>query len=144
MADKTKHGDKTDRKRVNLALQGGGSHGAFAWGVLDRLLEDERIEIEGLVGTSAGAMNAAVTANGLMEGGNAGARTALRRFWSAVSARGAYSIDAAVMARPVERAGQSRLRPRLDRDGPHLAHALAVSNEPRQLSSTARDPRRAD
>ena len=56
---------KAGRKTINLALQGGGSHGAFAWGALDRILEDERIVIEGIVGTSAGAMNAVVTAYGL-------------------------------------------------------------------------------
>ena len=50
-------------KRINLALQGGGSHGAFTWGVLDRLLEDERLEIEGISGTSAGAMNAGALAS---------------------------------------------------------------------------------
>jgi len=71
-------------KTINLALQGGGSHGAFAWGVLDRLLEDERIGIEGVVGTSAGAMNAAVLAYGLAIGGNAGARETLRAFWTRV------------------------------------------------------------
>jgi NTE family protein len=65
-------------KSINLALQGGGSHGAFAWGVLDRLLEDERIEIEGVVGTSAGAMNAAVLSYGLTIGGNEGARARSR------------------------------------------------------------------
>lgn len=79
------------RKSVNLALQGGGSHGAFTWGVLDRLLEDGRIAIEGIVGTSAGAMNAAITAYGLVEGGNEGARAALRRFWQTVASRGIYS-----------------------------------------------------
>ena len=62
------------RKQVTLALQGGGSHGAFTWGVLDRLLEDERIEIEGISGASAGAINAAVLAHGLTVGGRAGAR----------------------------------------------------------------------
>jgi NTE family protein len=82
----------TGQKHVNLALQGGGSHGAFAWGVVDKLLEDARIVIEGIVGTSAGAMNATVVAHGLMEDGNDGARKALRRFWQAVSAKGAYSI----------------------------------------------------
>jgi NTE family protein len=66
---------------VELALQGGGSHGAFTWGVLDRLLEEERIEIAGVSGTSAGAMNAVVLAAGLLEGGREGAREALRRFW---------------------------------------------------------------
>jgi NTE family protein len=84
--------DGSDGKTINLALQGGGSHGAFAWGVLDRLLEDERIGIEGIVGTSAGAMNAAVTAYGLTLGGNEGARMALAKFWEAVSERAACSI----------------------------------------------------
>ncbi len=72
-------------RRIDLALQGGGAHGAFTWGVLDRLLEDERIEIDALSGTSAGAMNAVVLADGLMAGGRQGAREALRRFWSRVS-----------------------------------------------------------
>ncbi|MDX1434165.1 MAG: patatin-like phospholipase family protein [Gammaproteobacteria bacterium] len=72
-------------KPVNLALQGGGAHGAFTWGVLDRMLEDGRVCIEGISGTSAGAMNAVVAADGLMAGGNEGARAALRRFWRAVA-----------------------------------------------------------
>jgi NTE family protein len=75
------------RHRVNLALQGGGVHGAFTWGVLDRLLEDERIEIEAISGSSAGALNAAVLAYGLIQGGRAGARDALRHFWSQVADR---------------------------------------------------------
>ena len=61
------------KKRVNLALQGGGSHGAFTWGVLDTILSDERIEIDAISGTSAGAMNAVVVADGLMENGRDGA-----------------------------------------------------------------------
>jgi NTE family protein len=73
------------RKKINLALQGGGAHGAFAWGVIDRLLEDERLEIDGIVGTSAGAMNAAVTACGLAQGGPAGAREKLYEFWKRIS-----------------------------------------------------------
>lgn len=84
--------DRADRKTVNLALQGGGSHGAFAWGALDRVLEDERIVIEGIVGTSAGAMNAVVTAYGLTLGGNEGARRSLRSFWESVAEKGACSI----------------------------------------------------
>ena len=72
-------------KRINLALQGGGAHGAFTWGVLDRLLEDERVEIEAISGTSAGAMNAVVAAEGLVEGGRDRARAQLREFWKAVS-----------------------------------------------------------
>ncbi|HZW12426.1 MAG TPA: patatin-like phospholipase family protein [Noviherbaspirillum sp.] len=57
------------RKLITLALQGGGSHGAFTWGVLDRLLEDRRIDVEGISGASAGAMNAVVLAHGLTIGG---------------------------------------------------------------------------
>lgn len=68
-------------KKINLALQGGGSHGAFTWGVLDTLLSDGRIEIEGISGTSAGAMNAVVTAYGLSLGGNEKAREKLAEFW---------------------------------------------------------------
>ena len=75
-------------KKINLALQGGGSHGAFTWGVLDTLLADGRVEIDGISGTSAGAMNAAVTAYGLSIGGNAGARQKLREFWNRVSEAG--------------------------------------------------------
>jgi NTE family protein len=73
------------RRRIDLALQGGGSHGAFTWGVLDRLLEEEWLEIAGVSGTSAGAMNAVALAAGLMEGGRVGAQAALRRFWEKVA-----------------------------------------------------------
>ena len=73
------------RKKINLALQGGGAHGAFAWGVIDRLLEDGRIDIEAVVGTSAGAMNAAVTAYGLAAGGPELAREKLGEFWGKIS-----------------------------------------------------------
>lgn len=70
---------------VDLALQGGGSHGAFTWGVLDRLLEESWLKIEGISGTSAGAMNAAVLAHGFRVGGAEGARDALEGFWRKVS-----------------------------------------------------------
>ncbi|SHK59451.1 patatin-like phospholipase family protein [Halomonas caseinilytica] len=80
-----------ERKRIDLALQGGGSHGALTWGVLDRLLEDERLEIVGISGTSAGAMNAVVLADGLHRNGRDGAREALRTFWEAVSAAARFS-----------------------------------------------------
>ncbi len=73
------------QKSINLALQGGGAHGAFTWGVLDALLEDGRIDIDGLSATSAGAMNASVYAYGMMCGGNDGARLALHNFWQDVS-----------------------------------------------------------
>jgi len=70
---------------INLALQGGGAHGAFTWGVLDYLLEDGRLQYDGISGTSAGAMNAVVFANGLLKGGADGARQALAEFWASVA-----------------------------------------------------------
>lgn len=70
---------------IDLALQGGGSHGAFTWGVLDRLLEEPRLRVDGISGTSAGAMNAVVLAHGLTQAGPAGARQALDQFWRRVS-----------------------------------------------------------
>jgi NTE family protein len=73
---------------IELALQGGGAHGAFTWGVLDRLLEEPSIEFAGISGASAGAMNAVVLASGLCHGGREGARKALRDFWTKVSAAG--------------------------------------------------------
>ncbi|MDX2266366.1 MAG: patatin-like phospholipase family protein [Hyphomicrobiales bacterium] len=78
-------------KLINLALQGGGAHGAFTWGVLDRLLEDGRIRIEAISGTSAGAMNAVVLADGLAKGGYDGAREALAKFWRDISDATRYS-----------------------------------------------------
>jgi NTE family protein len=104
MAKKTFHHDDKERdcgcpqsessyapcaKVINMALQGGGAHGAYAWGVIDRLLEDGRIEVEGLCGTSAGSMNAVVFAYGNMNDGRGGAREALYNFWKAVSRVGA-------------------------------------------------------
>lgn len=72
---------------VNLALQGGGSHGAFTWGVLDRLLEEPGLRFEGVTGTSAGAMNAACLASGLARGGAGEARATLARFWTGLGER---------------------------------------------------------
>lgn len=80
-------------KRINLALQGGGAHGAFTWGVLDRILEDERIEIAAMSGTSAGAMNGAALKAGLATGGREGAKENLDWFWEQV---GAVTDDALV------------------------------------------------
>src|SRR5438093_2779887 len=75
-------------KLINLALQGGGAHGAFTWGVLDRLLEDGRFAISGISGTSAGAMNAVMLADGLARGGPDEARKRLAEFWRAASLSG--------------------------------------------------------
>jgi len=74
-----------ERRVVNLALQGGGSHGAFAWGVLDRLLEEETLHFEGVSGTSAGAVNAVVLVDGFADRGREGAKEALRSYWQRVS-----------------------------------------------------------
>ncbi len=79
------------RKIVNLALQGGGSHGAYAWGALEALIEDERIEIGAISGASAGAMNAVVYADGFTESGRDGARRKLHDFWLSVSQEGSLS-----------------------------------------------------
>jgi NTE family protein len=75
----------SEPKRISLALQGGGAHGAFTWGVLDQLLADERLVIDGISGTSAGAMNGAMVAYGYANGGRDGARAALERFWRRIS-----------------------------------------------------------
>ncbi|WP_282039250.1 patatin-like phospholipase family protein [Halomonas alimentaria] len=85
----------SETKRIDLALQGGGAHGAFTWGVMDRLLEEGRLEIEGISGTSAGAMNGVVMADALTRGDRDTARQALHDFWQAVSRAG--------MASPIRR-----------------------------------------
>ena len=79
------------QKMVNLALQGGGAHGAFTWGVLDRLLEDGRIGVEAISGTSAGAVNSVALVDGFMRGGHDGAREALHKLWEEIAHIGAFS-----------------------------------------------------
>lgn len=76
------------KKTLNLALQGGGAHGAFTWGVLDALLEERDLELEAITATSAGSMNAAALISGYVKGGRQGARNALEGFWHAVSQAG--------------------------------------------------------
>jgi NTE family protein len=100
---------------VDLALQGGGSHGAFTWGVLDRLLEEPWIRIEAISGTSAGAMNAAVLVDGWSRGGADGARAALDAYWRRVSRAAAFS--------PLQRSPLERLMGRwtLDTSPAYLA-----------------------
>ena len=78
----------SNKKKINLALQGGGAHGAFTWGALDHLLSDERVDIEGISGTSAGAINAVMLADGLARGGPEEARKRLAEFWRAASRDG--------------------------------------------------------
>ena len=86
-----KHVHTKKQKTVNLALQGGGAHGAFTWGVLDKLLEDGRIGIDGVCATSAGTMNACALAWGMHKGGNEKARQALHDFWHNISIAGKKS-----------------------------------------------------
>ena len=81
-------GHRTNAKKINLALQGGGAHGAFTWGVLEHLLSDERLAIEGISGTSAGAVNAVMLADGLARGGREEASKRLADFWRAASRDG--------------------------------------------------------
>jgi NTE family protein len=94
---------------IDLALQGGGSHGAFTWGVLDRLLEESRFSIVAISGTSAGAMNAAVLADGWTQGGAEGARAALEKYWEKVSRAAEFS--------PLQRSPLDRLMGRWSLDG---------------------------
>lgn len=82
---------RRDPLNIDLALQGGGAHGAYTWGVLNRILEEDWLTIEAISGTSAGAMNAAVLASGYVAGGRDGAREALDRFWRKVSEAARFS-----------------------------------------------------
>ena len=90
---------RANQKSVNLALQGGGAHGAFAWGVLDKLLEDGRLPIDAMSATSAGAMNAVVAAYGLSISGPDGAREKLQEFWRHISSAGQPPALPAVLPR---------------------------------------------
>ncbi|MGH1578051.1 patatin-like phospholipase family protein [Planktotalea sp.] len=80
-------------KRINLALQGGGAHGAFTWGALDRILQEPSIEIAAISGTSAGALNAAALKSGMLEGGASGAREALDALWDKVAKTSTAGFD---------------------------------------------------
>lgn len=103
---------------VDLALQGGGSHGAFTWGVLDRLIEEPWLKIDAISGTSAGAMNAALVADGWTQGGAEGAREALENYWRRVSQAAAFS--------PLQRSPLDRLMGRwtLDTSPAYIAMDL--------------------
>ena len=117
-------------RTVAVALQGGGSHGAFTWGVLDRLLDSGRFRISGISGASAGALNGAVLADGLAAGGTAGARASLDSFWRAVSELG--------LASPIHRSAFDRLMGRWNLDGsPGVLWAQAMG---RMLSPAHTNP----
>ncbi|MEQ8717702.1 MAG: patatin-like phospholipase family protein [Acidimicrobiales bacterium] len=124
-------------KRIDLALQGGGAHGAFTWGVLDRLLDDERIEIDGISGTSAGAMNAVALAQGLAAGGRREAQELLSAFWKKVSDLGRVS--------PVQRSIFDVLTGRWSLDlspGFHLFESLTRTFSPYELNPLNINPLR--
>jgi NTE family protein len=126
------------RKRIKLALQGGGAHGAFTWGVLDRLLRDDsRIEVEAIVGTSAGAMNAAVLADGLAAGGPALARAMLRRFWERIGALAAASPVRPTPLDRIARPGTMAFSPAW-----MVADLMLKVFSPYQLNPTNRNPLR--
>ena len=137
-------GDRATQRRrkrrpvlVDLALQGGGSHGAFTWGVLDRLLEEPWIKIEAISGTSAGAMNAAVLADGWSKGGADGARAALDTYWRRVSRAAAFS--------PLQRSPLERLMGRwtLDTSPAYLAiDLMSRVFSPYDLNPTGFNPLR--
>ena len=123
---------------VDLALQGGGSHGAFTWGVLDRLIEEPWLRIDAISGTSAGAMNAALVADGWTHGGSEGARAALEAYWRRVSRAAAFS--------PMQRSPLDRLMGRwtLDTSPAYIAMDLmARVISPYDLNPLGLNPLRA-
>jgi NTE family protein len=104
---------KVEIKFINLALQGGGAHGAFTWGVLDRLLEDERIAFEGISAASAGAINAAALAGGLAKGGRQSARCALAKLWRRIAHLGSLTRCSRALQIDSRATTHSTHRPRL-------------------------------
>lgn len=93
--------DKAEIKTINLALQGGGAHGALAWGILDAMLEDGRFAVEGITATSAGTMNALAFTQGMMDGGRDGARQKLEDFWLDIARSG--SVFSPMRGNPLEK-----------------------------------------
>ena len=124
----------TSPKRVNLALQGGGSHGAFTWGVLDQLIEDGRLEFEALSGTSAGAINAAIMLQGWAKAGPAGARAELAKFWT--------ELGNMAIASPIQRTPLDRLQGNWNLDASPAA--LWADLIQRTLSPWQRNPLKFD
>jgi NTE family protein len=131
------HGSGSQRHKIALALQGGGSHGAFTWGVLDRLLEDATLEIIGFTGTSAGAMNAVVAADGLLGGGPEGARQRLREFWEAIGKMPGFGTPLWPLS------GEAQSKVRLEQMPGYLAWEAATRNlSPYQLNPMDFNPLR--
>ena len=130
-------GEVCATRTVNLALQGGGAHGAFTWGVLDRLLEDPRLIIDGISGTSAGAINGAMLVSGMIEGGRTGARRKLAQFWRRVAEAGQWG--------PLQLTPIDRLMGNYNLDRSPAYHAFDLLTRmfaPAQLNPTDANPLR--
>jgi NTE family protein len=134
---KQRHGSGSQRHKIALALQGGGSHGAFTWGVLDRLLEDPTLEVIGLTGTSAGAMNAVVVADGLLRGGPEGARQRLHEFWNAIGKMPGFGAPLSLLS------GEAQSKVRLEQTPAYVAwDAVSRNLSPYQLNPMNFNPLR--
>jgi NTE family protein len=132
-----RQGSGSQRHKIALALQGGGSHGAFTWGVLDRLLEDPTLEIIGFTGTSAGAMNAVVAADGLLGGGSEGARRRLREFWETIGKMPGFGTPLWPLS------GEAQSKVRLEQMPGYLVWEAATRNlSPYQLNPMDFNPLR--
>lgn len=125
------------RKKLDLALQGGGSHGAYTWGILERLLEDRRIIIDGICGTSAGAMNAVITAAGLQKGGRQGAIAHLNDFWRRVAHLQSFSMIQPNALEKLFGIGVLKLSPMY-----HMMEYFAMMNSPYQFNPLNINPLR--
>lgn len=126
------------RHKIALALQGGGSHGAFTWGVLDRLLEERSFDIIGITGTSAGAMNTVVLADGLVRGGPEEARKRLRLFWETIGKMPGFGS----LLWPLS--GEMAARVHIEQTVPYLAWDMIARNmSPYDLNPTGQNPLRA-
>jgi hypothetical protein len=139
MAKTSARVDGTPRRRkIALALQGGGAHGAFTWGVLDRMLEDETLDIIGVTGTSAGAMNTVALADGLLRGGPQQARRELREFWETIGKMPGFGS----FLWPVS--GESQANMRLEQTPAYLAWETVSRNlSPYDLNPFNINPLRA-
>lgn len=125
------------KKVINLALQGGGSHGAFTWGVLDKLLETELFQFDGISATSAGGMNAVVLAQGLLNGGEKGAQKLLHDFWYSISEHGKkYNVSAAL---PIDAFFEPYLKMSINS---HMFNAITNLFSPYQFNPTNFHPLR--
>ena len=127
--------DRRTTKSIKLALQGGGSHGAFTWGVLDHLLEDERVHIEAISGTSAGAMNAVALADGMAQGRTCRSAQTAGEPLVGDQRRGSLQSDPALTDRYADGELEPGQLARLYHDGVSLTPVFAVRFQPARLST---------